>query len=135
MSQHPIAVGASVLAVMVGLTAILIPMLVFSSPLWYLLGTVVAASVVMGLGALTAYLFYDGLPIEWYVPGVGIVAALLLVGLPFLFEFTALAVISRELLYSNVGCGTVGVLALGYAFVAGRDAGSLTTFEEETELP
>jgi hypothetical protein len=132
MSQHPTAVAASVLAAMAGITAILIPMLVFGSPLLFLLATVVAASILMGLGTLTAYLFYDGLPIEWYVPGVGILAACLLIGIPFVFMFTALASIRPPLLYSNAGCGVLGGMGLLYALFAGRDAGSLTTFEQET---
>jgi hypothetical protein len=134
MVRRSIAIMACVLAAVAGLLSILVPMLVVSSPLWYLLATVVIASIVSGLALLTAYLFYDNLPVDWYVPGVGVVASCLLILLPLVFEFTSLASVRLALLYSNVGCGLLGLLLLVYAMYAGRDAGSLSTFDSEERI-
>jgi hypothetical protein len=134
MVGRSVSITACVLAAVAGVFSVLVPMFVFSSPLLFLLGTVVVASIVSGLACLTAYLFYDNLPVDWYVPGVGVIAAGFLVVLPVLFELTSLATVRAPLVYSNVACGLVGALLLTYATYTGRDAGSLSTFDRQDRL-
>lgn len=112
--------------------AIAVPILVGGPPL-LILSSVTSGSIVVGLALLTAYVVNQGTPIDWYVPGIAVVAACWLAASPILFDVTDLAAIQPGealLLYSTVASGGLAIVLLTYATYTSRGLGSLSAIDQ-----